>query len=246
MDEEADLVPSPRGVGDPCPGDEISKEVANECHCCSDLKTVVEMLLAQNAEAQYREKRLANKIDDLTRIVRRLEENLDEQVATSSCPGPASKAGKGNRRTVAASKPANGHAHASTNRRTGHPANKAPKLNTDTASSESTAPSSHSSRAAGSMPAVAGKSNAQGTGDIQREKVFVTCAGGARPVDTDDDEGNGTPRSRKSSVPSDYTVPILATFSDDDEDDSWQLVTNTKTYWSPGVAICRQSTVRYR
>ena len=47
-------------------------------------------------------------------------------------------------------------------------------------------------------------------------------------MDTDDDEGNGTPRSRKSSIPSDYTAPILATFSDDDEDDSWQLVTDTK------------------
>ena len=59
------LVLSPTGLGNPSPDDSEDmvcgtvEEPCNSCLCCADLTVVKEILEAQIAEGQYREKRLS-------------------------------------------------------------------------------------------------------------------------------------------------------------------------------------------
>ena len=94
-EDSTGIVPSPNGLGDPSPTqggaeDDRTRErvvgSADSCSCCEDLQVVKQMLEAQIAEGQYREKRLCNRIDDLTRLVRSLIESVEEKVAIAPFP----------------------------------------------------------------------------------------------------------------------------------------------------------------
>lgn len=224
MSEEA-IVPSPSGFGNPSPedggsGDDSScKGVASSCSCCEDLKYMKEMLEVQVAEGQYREKRLSNKIDDLTRLVRSLMDSIEERVAIT--PSSAISLNPAACPTVNASREQESYANATAARTVRSASNPAKRRRTG---SPGAGPYAATAKAVSGEIMLAPAQSDLARGTRGRSRSRSRSAMRAMYESADSLDTNVGVLSSNGEPAADKTIPEIA-----EDDETWSLVSRSRS-----------------